>query len=197
MYCGADGMSFGTVSGNFPLMMVDYGTDSNNGGHVYVWRLDFIKESGNSWTATHSFVVDNNNRITTGAGMNIGNQGYVTAGGENDTVIGNTTYANVQGISDRRIKKNIRELSEQDAVNFIMGCEPVKFEYVEGNYPPGVHHGLVAQDVRKIANDWAVVGGSEDTMYAIGYTEIIADLIKTVQSQQRRIEALEAALEER
>ena len=192
IYVGTDGISMGTVNNNFPLMWFDYST-----GRVNCFRLDFITDSGSSWTTAHSFVVDDRKRITTGAGMNIGNQGYVTAGGENDTVIGNVTYANVQSNSDRRIKKNIRELPEQDAVDFIMGCEPVRFEYVEGNYPPGVHHGLVAQDVRKIANDWAVVGGSEDTMYAVGYTEIIADLIKTVQSQQRRIEALEAALEER
>ena len=192
VYIGTDGISMGTVDGHFPLLWFDYST-----GRVNCFRLDFITDSGNSWTTAHSFVIDDRKRITTGAGMNIGNQGYVTAGGENDTVIGNVTYANVQSNSDRRIKKNIRELSEQEAVDFIMGCEPVKFEYAGENYPPGIHHGLVAQDVLKIEGDWSVVGGSEDTMYAVGYTEMIADLIKTVQNQQRRIEALESALEER
>jgi phage minor structural protein len=192
IYVGTDGISMGTVGDNFPLMWFDYST-----GRVNCFRLDFITDSGSSWTTAHSFVVDDRKRITTGAGMNIGNQGYVTAGGENDTVIGNTTYANVQGISDKRIKKNIRELSEQDSVDFIMGCKPVRFEYVDGNYPAGVHHGLIAQDVQKIVNNWAVVGGSEDTTYALGYTEMIADLIKTVQNQEKRIQALEAALEEK
>lgn len=202
MYCGIDGMSFGQVDlgggKKFPLIQFDYGENATGGGRVYVFRLDFVKETSSSpyWTPGHSFVVDDRMRITTGAGMNIGNSGYNTAGGEYDTVIGGTTYANVSGTSDRRIKKNIRELSEEESVDFIMNCKPVRFEYVNGNYPAGVHHGLIAQDVQNIAGDWAVVGGSEDSVYALGYTEMIADLIKTVQNQEKRIKALEAALGE-
>ena len=200
MYCGIDGMSFGTVdAGNnhsFPLVMFDYGTNASEGGHVYVWRLDFVKETSSSpyWTKAHSFVVDDRMRITTGAGMNIGNGGNNGSGGEYDTCIGGTLYASVYDPSDERIKKNIQELNEEQSVEFIMGCNPVSFEFVDQTYPQGVHHGLIAQDTKEIAGDWDVVIGSNDSQYSIKYTEIIADLIKTVQSQEKRIQALEAAL---
>ena len=200
MYCGIDGMSFGQVDlgggHKFPLIQFDYGENATGGGRVYVFRLDFVKETSSSpyWTPAHSFVVDDRMRITTGAGMNIGNGGYNTSGGEYDTTIGGTLYANVQGGSDIRIKKNVRELSEEESVNFIMNCKPVMFEFANENYPKGIHHGLIAQDVQKIAGDWSVVGGSEDSIYALGYTEMVADLIKVAQNQERRIADLEARL---
>jgi hypothetical protein len=78
-----------------------------------------------------------------------------------------------------------------------MACNPVEFEYSEPGHPEGIHHGMIAQEVKEIAKNWNVVGGSEEQTLALHYTEMIADMIKVMQSQERRIEALEAALKEK
>ena len=98
-------------------------------------------------------------------------------------------------LSDRREKSNINELPEGKAEAFVLGLKPVSYEL---NARPGIiHHGLIAQDVQEVVyDDWGVVSEQEDmrtheTTLALNYTEIIADLIVTVQAMARKIEALE------
>ena len=98
-------------------------------------------------------------------------------------------------LSDRREKSNINELPEEKAEAFVLGLKPVSYEL---NARPGIiHHGLIAQDVQEVVyDDWGVVSEQEDmrtheTTLALNYTEIIADLIVTVQAMARKIEALE------
>ena len=72
----------------------------------------------------------------------------------------------------------------------------------------GSHHGITTQDVkRQIYNiygdsDWAVVNepngdnfeNDQQLYQSLAYTELIADLIATVQSQNERIAELEAKI---
>lgn len=62
------------------------------------------------------------------------------------------------------------------------------------------HHGLIAQDVRKVMNDMGIdfggfqnhkLNGGQDAL-SIGYTELIAPMIRAIQQQQAMIEALQA-----
>lgn len=64
------------------------------------------------------------------------------------------------------------------------------------------HHGLIAQEVRKVMDDLGVdfggyqdhkINGGEDVL-SIGYDELVAPLIKAVQQLSARVVALEAVL---
>lgn len=200
IYVGSDGISIGSQgeSGKKkPLLWVGQSDETLN-----VMRVDFKEPTNTSpyYTDGHSLYMDSHNRLMTGGGMTIGMEGSSSSGdwdGEYNTRIGNTLFANPYDPSDRRIKKNIRELTEEEAIEFVMACNPVEFEYSEPGHPEGIHHGMIAQEVKEIAKNWDVVGGSEEQTLALHYTEIIADLIKVCQNQGRRIEALEAALKEK
>ena len=193
IYVGTDGLSMGSAGGNFPLMWFDNAT-----GAVKCFRLDFIMESGNTFVSAHAIQVDDAKRLFTGGGWNIGGNGaYNPPGGEYDTCIYNTLYyGNSQQMSDRNIKHDIEELPLDTAKNFVMGLRPVSYIFNEDvDNSQKTHHGMIAQEVREVVQDkWGVVGGSEDTTLCLNYTEMIADLVKVVQDQEKRIQALEEAL---
>lgn len=202
LYIGTDGFSIGshgTSGKKKPLLWYD---DSAADETINVVRLSFKQTTNTSpyYEAAHDIVVDDNKRLYTGGGWTIGMDGSSGSGdwdGEYNTRIGNTLFANPYDPSDRRIKKNIRRLTEEEAREFVMACNPVEFEYSEPGHPEGIHHGMIAQEVKEIAKDWSVVGGSEEQTLALHYTEMIADLIKVAQNQERRISELEALLKEK
>lgn len=202
LYIGTDGFalgSHGTSGKKKPLLWYD---DSAADETINVVRLSFKQTTNTSpyYEAAHDIVVDDNKRLYTGGGWTIGMDGSSGSGdwdGEYNTRIGNTLFANPYDPSDRRIKKNIRRLTEEEAREFVMACNPVEFEYSEPGHPEGIHHGMIAQEVKEIAKGWSVVGGSEEQTLALHYTEMIADLIKVAQNQERRISELEALLKEK
>lgn len=98
--------------------------------------------------------------------------------------------------SDFRMKRGIEELDKQRSAQFIYAQIPCRFRYVQEPDGSLLHHGLVAQDVEKTITDmrWGVVGTADDDFKTLSYTEMIADLIATVQVQHEQIEALERRL---
>lgn len=102
----------------------------------------------------------------------------------------------VQFYSDRKTKQDIVPLDMQKSVNTIMALKPVRYRYKTS--PDVVRHGFIAQDVQNaVSDDWGVVGECVDPTthektLTLKYTELIADLVATVQSQDKRIKALEA-----
>lgn len=100
--------------------------------------------------------------------------------------------------SDERLKTDIKPISEDEAIAFIMAQEPVAFKWadVEENEifnHEEVHHGLIAQRVQKTSPSWDVVAGDGNTL-GLRYREMIADLIRVAQSQERRITELSARI---
>ncbi len=97
--------------------------------------------------------------------------------------------------SDKRMKKDIIVLNKEQCAEFIYSLEPKAFRYnFEKN---GHHHGFIAQSVReKAENGWDVCkkmfpADNGELYYGLAYTELIADLVATVQLQNKRIEELE------
>ena len=97
--------------------------------------------------------------------------------------------------SDKRMKKDIVDLDKEQCAEFIYSLEPKAFRYnFEKN---GHHHGFIAQSVReKAENGWDVCkkmfpADNGELYYGLAYTELIADLVATVQLQNKRIEELE------
>lgn len=94
--------------------------------------------------------------------------------------------------SDSRLKKNIQPLDKARAAAWIYAQNPVEYHGIFDKMGRPKHHGLVAQDVLRTLGgiDWGLVGKTDD-FYGIDYTEIIPDLIATIQTLNERISALE------
>lgn len=111
-----------------------------------------------------------------------------------------TVYNNGGGVaftSDRNEKHSIEELG--DVSNFIYSLKPCKFKYNSGT-SDRYHHGLIAQEVKECMGeeDWGLYVKQTDEdgteHLALRYDELIADLIVTAQSQNKRIQQLEERL---
>ena len=115
--------------------------------------------------------------------------------------------------SDANVKNSIEPLDKQKTANFIYSLIPSQFKF-NGNHNR-LHHGLIAQEVKEAMGDddwglfidrsvnetdWEIsiedINGNRTNIpnqaqYSLRYTELIADLIATVQSHNERIEPLE------
>lgn len=108
--------------------------------------------------------------------------------------------------SDENEKENVACLDSNQALSFVMALNPVSHRF-KGR--KRTHYGLIAQEVKEAMDansisDMDFAGwikspvlneeGNETGEYTYGlrYTEFIPLLLKVVQEQQKRIEALEA-----
>lgn len=98
--------------------------------------------------------------------------------------------------SDERLKDIVRELDRAEASETIYSMKPVEYRLIKDGASGRTHHGLKAQDVERVitGTDWGIVGTDTDGFLTLAYSELIADLIATVQKQNERITALEAGL---
>lgn len=97
--------------------------------------------------------------------------------------------------SDRSVKNSIEELDLDTTSEFVYKLIPSKFKYNNGT-SGRYHHGLIAQEVKSAMgdNDWGIYcdgNAEEEGNKGLRYEELIADLIATVQSQNKRILKLE------
>ena len=105
-----------------------------------------------------------------------------------------------ESYSDRRLKHGIESLDREKSAALIQSLRPCRFVY---NYDAAGHyrHGLIAQEVLTAVGDedWAICSENPDpdgnTYYALDKTELIADLIATVQLQHEEIEKLKERME--
>lgn len=103
--------------------------------------------------------------------------------------------------SDIRLKEDIEVLTESKAINLLKALNPVSYKYV-GDANHNIHHGLIYQNVKEIVTDQALGnlallqeyrGVDKKTYGALGYEELIADLIKAMQYSLKEIERLKVA----
>ena len=108
---------------------------------------------------------------------------------------GDVTCKSVIQTSDKELKKDIESLGEESS-NFIYSLNPVSYKYID-NTSNRNHHGLIAQEVKQsMTDDWGVycdtnINTGQKGGKSIRYEELIADLIATVQSQNKRLLRLE------
>ncbi len=102
--------------------------------------------------------------------------------------------------SDKRMKKDIVDLNKEKCAEFIYSLEPKAFRY---NFEEdGHHHGFIAQSVlEKAETGWDICkkmfpAGNGESYYGLAYTELIADLVATVQLQNERLRKIEKKEEE-
>lgn len=102
-----------------------------------------------------------------------------------------------QFTSDRRTKKNIKDIAKKAAKVFIMALRPRSFKFKEGESGRD-HHGFIAQELHEAMNgkDWGVWCEDQDERaeQSVRYDEIIADLVSVVQQHEEEIAALREKL---
>lgn len=96
--------------------------------------------------------------------------------------------------SDKRMKNTISDLDKKRSSEFIYSLRAKSYRYnFEKN---GFHHGFIAQDVLKsVKKGWNICpqifsNGNGEKYYGLNYTELIADLVATVQLQHEEIKEL-------
>lgn len=96
--------------------------------------------------------------------------------------------------SDKRLKKKIRKLSLKESLAFIKGLIPKEYTFKKED---GRRYGFIAQEVEPLLDDgFATVYEGGDSFKHLHYDDIIAPLVKVVQSQQTEIELLKQELTE-
>lgn len=98
-----------------------------------------------------------------------------------------------QTYSDRRLKNDIEYLDKQSSAELIMSLKPCQFVYDYDN-SGAIRHGFIAQDVMEVVGDaWEVCGKQErdgEEYFTLDKSNLIADLVATVQLQNEQINAL-------
>jgi phage minor structural protein len=113
-----------------------------------------------------------------------------------------TVYNNSGGvvfISDKRKKKNIKDLVVDAARSFIMALKPRKFKFKkELSGSDRYHHGFIAQEVKEaMSEDWGLYIEDQKTDFiGLRYDELLADMVSVIQDQEKRIEALERRVDD-
>lgn len=191
VYADSTGLSVGQTGSewnNQPVLRVyQYGDED----YVEVTSLRFMRSNGNSAGVIGWW----NNGSSKGLAFSNGTHVHIEAA---DLKVDQTiTCYYLNETSDRRLKQDIEDLDADKATDFIMSLRPVRYEMTAT--PDRVDHGFIAQDVQDaIYDDWSPVKEiphQTDTDYlALSYTGLIADLVATVQKQNKRINNLEERL---
>ena len=121
---------------------------------------------------------------------------YASAIGSSQTFYVNSTqfYSNkpmyapsFNQTSDRRKKKDIEKLDNEKATKFILSLKPCEFKMKEDDTK---HHGFIAQEIKEsMYDDWELHKENDGTQY-LSYTELIADMVATIQNLQKQIDEL-------
>lgn len=97
--------------------------------------------------------------------------------------------------SDKRLKETISELPVEKAKKLIMALNPVTYKYI-ADPTHKVHHGLIYQEVKEIADKQQIgdvamlqsfMGADKVTYGAIGYDELIADILVMLQEHEKKL----------
>lgn len=93
--------------------------------------------------------------------------------------------------SDRRLKKNIRDLTLKEAKRIINSVRPRKFRFKSENQEKGERYGFIAQELREsLEDDSGIEFTNSHDLHNVHYMDFIAPIIKILQDQQKQIEIL-------
>lgn len=107
-------------------------------------------------------------------------------------------YAYFTDASDERLKKEIKELSVDEARLIVDNVEPVSFRYKA--HDEIKHYGFIAQRIEKeckkqgLENPFVRNGELKDEMKMVDYIQYIAPMVKVIQHQQSEIDQIEQQL---
>lgn len=126
-----------------------------------------------------------------GVVLGVSNDGVRIKPGLNMQGCAITECAGVYEPSDKRLKKEIKEIPVEDSIRVITSLIPKQYRYK--SHDDKERYGFVAQDVLKIDGRNDLVG-EDDGHLNLNYTDLIADLVNVVKDQEKRIKELEEAV---
>ena len=145
-------------------------------------------------------------------GFASGSSNVEYAGYFNGDVLVTGTFSNP---SDARLKERAEPLAQADVLSRLLQLAPQSYyfrtspEYAHMGLPSARQYGLIAQDVEAVfpelvrtevqppaVDDVGQEVGASIAFKSVDYMKLIPLLVAALQEQQRRIEALEAALQE-
>ena len=134
---------------------------------------------------------DYNKTVSLGANSHANGDNQIQLGSDEVTVY---TFGDIKQRSDARNKTDIR--TTKFGLDFIKQLKPVDFKYYNSN-SDRFHHGVIAQDLEELKEKGYDFGGLDnpkynggEDVYSVGYTELIAPLIKSVQELNQEVEGL-------
>lgn len=101
---------------------------------------------------------------------------------------GNITCTSVTQTSSKKVKKNIKTLTEDEAKK-ILALRPVTFDFKDKLLGTS-KRGFIAEEVKEVIPEIV----NEDEVMSLDYTSMIPYLVKIVQSQQKEIDELKDEL---
>ena len=100
---------------------------------------------------------------------------------------GNITCVSLTQTSSRKVKKNIEDMTSEEACK-LLELEPVSFDYKEEAQGTD-RRGFIAEDVAKVLPN-VVTPETENATASLDYIQLVPYLVKMVQEQQKDIEEL-------
>ena len=142
-----------------------------------------------SWDSSHNLIPSTTNYLSLG-----------TSQKQYKNVYGQNLYVNGTAVSsDRRIKKDLKQLDERYEKFFAL-LNPLGFKYIDGE-SDRTHTGFIAQEVEEAAkeagldeNDLAIVVIDQDGRYYLRYEELVAVQAQVIQKMQRKVDSLETRI---
>lgn len=100
--------------------------------------------------------------------------------------------ANWQIPSDKRRKKNIKQVEDQEAINIVKKLNPIHYEYIHKNSKKYV--GYIAQEIEEIAPECVDTLEDEEKTKALDYNSLFCYQSKVIQNLLKRVEYLEGVI---
>lgn len=129
--------------------------------------------------------------VTMFSAENIDCEGQMTA---NTVKVDYLSYGVANQYSDRRLKRDIKAIDQDNAIKLIEKLNPVCYRFID-NGIPGL--GFIAQEVEEAEQslnlNWNLYGIGEDGFYNIPYLHFIPILTAGVQALEKEVEKLEGS----
>lgn len=190
------------ASSNYANVAMLSGTSSNggdlklaraNGNNAVLLGTDALGNGG------HLTMYNNAQKAVFGAGNALTNGGelYLNNSSGSQTIYetgntGNITCVSLTQTSSRKVKKNIKDMTSEEARK-LLELEPVSFDYKEEAQGTD-RRGFIAEDVAKVLPN-VVTPETENAPASLDYIQLVPYLVKMVQEQQKDIEELKTKIE--
>jgi len=107
-----------------------------------------------------------------------------------DMSVASIYYTGLTQRSDRRLKTNITDLSEDKIIERMGHLRPVTYEWKNPKFGRGTKFGFIAQDVEKVWPEIVSTATDAQKTKSVDYTQLISPLVKTVQKIFREIASI-------
>lgn len=165
----------------------------SNGNNAVILGTDALGNGG------HLTMYNNAQKAIFGAGNALTNGGelYLNNSSGTQTIYetgntGNITCVSLTQTSSRKVKKNIKDMTSEEARK-LLELEPVSFDYKEEAQGTD-RRGFIAEDVAKVLPN-VVTPETENAPASLDYIQLVPYLVKMVQEQQKDIEELKKKIE--